>query len=82
MLPALPVADMRRCHRRAAAGRQAVGSPAAANRARPPPAAFLLQNWGLLLFDEKRLLYNQAWEGAWGLVQAANVICHEVAHQW
>lgn len=40
------------------------------------------QNWGLLLFDERRLLYNEAWEGAYGLQQAVNVICHEVAHQW
>lgn len=85
------------------------------------PAA--MQNWGLLMFDERRLLYNevrfaclskrqrcvslrrlaafhhahdpssqgllgsavipmQAWEGAYGLQQVVNVICHEVAHQW
>jgi aminopeptidase N len=41
-----------------------------------------LQNWGLLLFDERRFLYSKEWDGAYGLLQAVNVICHEMAHQW
>lgn len=34
------------------------------------------------MFDEKRLLFDQEWEGSYGMVQAVNVICHEMAHQW
>jgi hypothetical protein len=40
------------------------------------------QNWGLLLFDEARLLHDPAWEGAYSLKLMADVVCHEVAHQW
>jgi hypothetical protein len=47
-----------------------------------PGKAGAMENWGLLMFDERRLLYNEAWEGAYGLQQVVNVICHEVAHQW
>jgi aminopeptidase N len=42
----------------------------------------ILQNWGLLLFDERHFLYSKDWDGAYGLLQAVNVICHELAHQW
>ena len=39
-----------------------------------------LQNWGLLLFDERRFL--NAREGGYELYLAVDVICHEIAHQW
>lgn len=50
--------------------------PPTRSRPRPP------QNWGLLLFDERRILFSEGWEGAYGAAQAVNVLCHEVAHQW
>ncbi|KAL4439398.1 hypothetical protein ABPG77_008727 [Micractinium sp. CCAP 211/92] len=41
-----------------------------------------MENWGLLLFDERRFLYNQTSDGAHGLFEGVSVICHEIAHQW
>ncbi|KAK9811131.1 hypothetical protein WJX73_005144 [Symbiochloris irregularis] len=41
-----------------------------------------MENWGLLLFDDERFLVNTSTEGAYGLWRAADVVCHEVAHQW
>jgi hypothetical protein len=41
-----------------------------------------MENWGLLLFDEERVLYGPETSGAYGRVLLASVICHEVAHQW
>ncbi|GFR40350.1 hypothetical protein Agub_g894, partial [Astrephomene gubernaculifera] len=48
-----------------------------------------MENWGLLMFDTGRFLYPSApasssasSPSAWDLFQAADVICHEVAHQW
>lgn len=47
-----------------------------------PGKAFAMENWGLLIFDEGRALYNATTSGAYGLVRVASVVCHEVAHQW
>ncbi len=47
-----------------------------------PGKAFAMENWGLLIFDESRALYNASTSGAYGLVRVASVVCHEVAHQW
>ncbi|KAL6785138.1 hypothetical protein ACKKBG_A02585 [Auxenochlorella protothecoides x Auxenochlorella symbiontica] len=41
-----------------------------------------MENWGLLLFDEHRFLHSQATGGSFGAWRAADVVCHEVAHQW
>lgn len=41
-----------------------------------------MENWGLLLFDEKRFLVNPSTEGEFEKQECRNVICHEVAHQW
>ena len=40
-----------------------------------------MENWGLLLFDEKRLLVNPDTEGEYEKQECRNVVCHEVAHQ-
>ncbi|KAL3162156.1 hypothetical protein ABBQ32_009864 [Trebouxia sp. C0010 RCD-2024] len=41
-----------------------------------------VENWGLIQFDERRLLFNEATEGAYGRWLAADVVCHELGHQW
>eukprot|EP01045_Picozoa_sp_COSAG04_P029971 COSAG04_NODE_5067_length_1757_cov_1.578408_3_plen_106_part_01 len=41
-----------------------------------------MENWGLLLFDERRFLVNPSTEGEYHKQECRNVICHEVAHQW
>lgn len=41
-----------------------------------------MENWGLLLMDEPRFLWNGDDEGYYGTLETMNVICHEVAHQW
>ena len=41
-----------------------------------------MENWGLLLFDEKRFLVNPSTEGEYEKQECRNVVCHEVAHQW
>jgi len=47
-----------------------------------PGKAVAMENWGLLIFDEGRALYNATTSGAYGLLRVASVVCHEVAHQW
>ena len=37
-----------------------------------------MENWGLLLFDEKRFLVNPSTEGEYEKQECRNVICHEV----
>lgn len=41
-----------------------------------------MENWGLLLMDEARALYNTSTASAYNLEQLASVVCHEMAHQW
>ena len=41
-----------------------------------------MENWGLLLMDPDRFLVNESTEGAYGLWRCADVVCHELAHQW
>jgi Peptidase M1 N-terminal domain/Peptidase family M1 domain len=47
-----------------------------------PGKGFAMENWGLIIFDEGRALYNASTSGAYGLVRVASVVCHEIAHQW
>ncbi|KAL0033662.1 hypothetical protein WJX79_010747 [Trebouxia sp. C0005] len=41
-----------------------------------------VENWGLIQFDERRMLVNEATEGAYGRWLSADVVCHELGHQW
>ncbi|KAK9823867.1 hypothetical protein WJX72_006025 [[Myrmecia] bisecta] len=41
-----------------------------------------MENWGLLLFDETRFLHDSAYSGSRGQWLSADVVCHELAHQW
>ncbi|KAL0039225.1 hypothetical protein WJX77_012027 [Trebouxia sp. C0004] len=41
-----------------------------------------VENWGLIQFDERRMLVNEATEGAYGRWSSADVVCHELSHQW
>ena len=47
-----------------------------------PGKQYAMENWGLLIFDEARALYNSSTSGSYGRVRTASVVCHEVAHQW
>ncbi|KAG2429586.1 hypothetical protein HXX76_010820 [Chlamydomonas incerta] len=60
-----------------------------------PGKTYGMENWGLLLMDPARFLYGggaaltgtvpasaSASASSWDLFQAADVICHEMAHQW
>eukprot|EP01050_Picozoa_sp_SAG11_P028868 SAG11_NODE_7899_length_1083_cov_1.008130_2_plen_187_part_01 len=41
-----------------------------------------MENWGLLVMDETRFLVNRSTESTHSKVASANIVCHEVAHQW
>ncbi len=47
-----------------------------------PGRAGAMENWGLILLDERRALVNGSAAGAYDVVEAASVVCHEVGHQW
>ncbi|GLC44262.1 hypothetical protein PLESTM_001574500 [Pleodorina starrii] len=50
-----------------------------------PGKAYAMENWGLLTFDTDRFLVPSSSRGgasARDLFQAADVVCHEMAHQW
>jgi len=40
-----------------------------------------MENWGLLLFDERRFLVNVT-DGFYERLECYDVTCHEIAHQW
>ena len=48
----------------------------------PDFAAGAMENWGAIFFRESRLLVNAAQASASTLRAVANVITHEVVHQW
>ncbi|KAK9834407.1 hypothetical protein WJX74_001127 [Apatococcus lobatus] len=41
-----------------------------------------MENWGLLLFDEARMLTRLKKASAWDKWRSTDVVCHELAHQW
>ncbi|GLI70097.1 hypothetical protein VaNZ11_014876 [Volvox africanus] len=47
-----------------------------------PGKGYAMENWGLLMFDTERFTCPSGNPSAWDLFQAADVICHEMAHQW
>jgi hypothetical protein len=47
-----------------------------------PGKSGAMENWGLLLMDETRFLVNRSTEGEHAQLASANIICHEIAHQW
>ncbi|KAG2488475.1 hypothetical protein HYH03_012980 [Edaphochlamys debaryana] len=48
-----------------------------------PGKTYSMENWGLLIFDPVRFACGASHAGsAWDLFQAADVICHEMSHQW
>jgi hypothetical protein len=47
-----------------------------------PGRAGAMENWGLILLDERRALVNASAAGAYDYAEAASVVCHEVGHQW
>ncbi|KAK9861578.1 hypothetical protein WJX84_009108, partial [Apatococcus fuscideae] len=47
-----------------------------------PGKAGAMENWGLLLFDQPRMLTHPVSGGVWDRWRTADVVCHELAHQW
>ena len=56
-----------------------------------PGGGGAMENLGMLVFDEDRLLFGGdgggdggggSGGGAWDAWRAADVVCHEVSHQW
>lgn len=41
-----------------------------------------VENWGLVIFDEPRLFYDEIASGEYHRFQATSLVCHEIAHQW
>ena len=41
-----------------------------------------MENWGLIMFQEKRLLFKQGESGATEAENILLIIAHELAHQW
>ncbi|XP_078487941.1 aminopeptidase N [Ciona intestinalis] len=41
-----------------------------------------MENWGLVMYRETALLYNAAINSAYNKQRVANVIAHELTHQW
>ena len=41
-----------------------------------------MENWGLLTFRERFLMYDEAQSSAGAKLDVAIVVAHEVAHQW
>lgn len=37
---------------------------------------------GLLMFDYRRFLTPLTSSGTWEVMRCADVVCHEMAHQW
>ncbi len=44
--------------------------------------SYAIEGWGLMTFDQQRLLFNPKREAGYGMYRALDVICHEMAHQW
>eukprot|EP01025_Chloroclados_australasicus_P065595 TRINITY_DN8936_c0_g1_i3.p1 TRINITY_DN8936_c0_g1~~TRINITY_DN8936_c0_g1_i3.p1 ORF type:complete len:1062 (-),score=95.45 TRINITY_DN8936_c0_g1_i3:302-3487(-) len=47
-----------------------------------PGKQFSMENWGLLMYDEKRFFVDEALDDAYKRWRSADIVCHEVAHQW
>lgn len=41
-----------------------------------------MENWGLVLLDEPRVLFNASTGSSYDLSRVASIVCHELAHQW
>ena len=41
-----------------------------------------MENWGLVTYRDTALLYDPAKSSAWNKQRVAEVIAHELAHQW
>jgi aminopeptidase N len=41
-----------------------------------------MENWGLIIFEEKKLLFKPKESGATGAEDIVLIIAHELAHQW
>ena len=48
----------------------------------PDFAAGAMENWGLVVFRENALLYEEGVSSVVGLDWVALVVAHELAHQW